>query len=173
MTDGPIAEFVNALRRLAPRLTVTIDAADDPDGETFLDLSEDGFTAEVSHRADSGFGIYVKPGLYGQRPDEVYKTAAKAAQRIVRLRNSFREDGELKYLTLLDMRLHAGRTQVEVASALGIKQPSVQRIERRGNVQIETLAKHIQAMGGRLEMSVVFDDMTARLELSALKTAKG
>ena len=87
----------------------------------------------------------------------------------MQLRDLFQKDGVVKHLTLQEMRLLTGLTQVEVAKALAIKQPSVQRIERRDNVQIETLARHVHAMGGRLEMSVVFEDMEARLELPALK----
>jgi hypothetical protein len=54
-----------------------------------------------------------------------------------------------------------------------IRQPSVQRVENRGNVEGATLARHVRALGGRLEMSVVFDDMEAPLELSALEDRRG
>ncbi|UPT92446.1 helix-turn-helix domain-containing protein (plasmid) [Bradyrhizobium barranii subsp. apii] len=146
-----------------------MDEAESEGGESFIDISDGDFRTEVSYRPNFGFGIYVTTGVFGQRPDEVFRNAAKAAKRIGQLRESFFRDGVLRHLTLVEMRVLTGLTQVDVANALDIKQPSVQRIERRGNVQIETLARHIHAMGGRLEMSVVFDDMEAKLELTALK----
>jgi hypothetical protein len=64
-------------------------------------------------------------------------------------------------------------TQEKAAEAQVIRQPSVQRVENRGNVEGATLARHVRALGGRLEMSVVFDDMEAPLELSALEDRRG
>ncbi|WP_051462971.1 helix-turn-helix domain-containing protein [Bradyrhizobium sp. URHA0013] len=171
MTSQLVEAFVSALRDLAPDAKIAVDEAESEGGESFIDISDGDFRTEVSYRPSFGFGIYVTPGVYGQRPDEVFRNADKAAKRIGQLRESFSRDGVLKHLTLVEMRVLSGLTQVDVANALDIKQPSVQRIERRGNVQIETLARHIHAMGGRLEMSVVFDDMEARLELSALKAS--
>jgi hypothetical protein len=101
----------------------------------------------------------------GQASD---RSAAKAAQRIVQLRDSYANVGSTTYLTLAEIRQLMDLTQESVAAAQAIKQPSVQRIEKRGNVEVMTLARHVRALGGRLEMSVVFDDMEARLELSAL-----
>ncbi|QDF41311.1 XRE family transcriptional regulator [Bradyrhizobium symbiodeficiens] len=170
MTAQSIEAFVKNLLELAPNAKINVDEAEADGGESFIDISEGDFRTEVSYRPNFGFGVYVTPRAFGQRPDEVFRTADKAAKRIWQLRESFLKDGVLKHLTLVEMRVLTGLTQVDVANALDIKQPSVQRIERRGNVQIETLARHIHAMGGRLEMSVVFDDMEARLELTALKS---
>ena len=169
MAEETVQTFIAALSELAPNARVTVDAAASPEGETFIDIADGEFFTTVSYRPAFGFGIYVTPSAFGQRPDEVFRSAQKAARRILQLRDTFEKDGVVKHLTLHEMRILAGFTQVEVATALDVKQPSVQRIERRGNVQIETLARHVSAMGGRLEMSVVFDDMEARLNLPELK----
>jgi hypothetical protein len=38
--------------------------------------------------------------------------------------------------------------------------------------QVETFSRHVRAMGGRLELSVVFDEMQARLDLPLSKEAE-
>jgi DNA-binding XRE family transcriptional regulator len=161
--------FLRALHEVAPGISSKIDAPSDPKGETFIDLVEGSFSTEVSYRPDVGFGIYVSDPTFGQRPDEIYRSAAKAAQRIKQLRVSYENGGLVTYLTLAEIRQLMDLTQEKVAATLAIKQPSVQRVEKRGNVEVMTLARHVRALGGRLELSVVFDDMEARLELSALE----
>ncbi|HEV2577922.1 MAG TPA: XRE family transcriptional regulator [Acidobacteriaceae bacterium] len=47
-------------------------------------------------------------------------------------------------------------TQVEIAERLGISQPSVAALEQRSDMMLSTLAKYIEALGGRLEISAVF-----------------
>lgn len=47
-------------------------------------------------------------------------------------------------------------TQVEIAKKLGISQPSVAALEQRTDMMLSTLAKYIEALGGRLEISAVF-----------------
>ena len=163
-----IDAFVRALREVAPSASTHIDSPSDPNGESFIDLTDGEFSTEISYRPETGFGIFVSDRQYGQRPDEIYRLAAKAAQRIVQLRDSYANVGSTTYLTLAEIRQLMDLTQESVAAAQAIKQPSVQRIEKRGNVEVMTLARHVRALGGRLEMSVVFDDMEARLELSAL-----
>jgi DNA-binding XRE family transcriptional regulator len=161
--------FLSALSEVAPGISAQVDAPSDPKGEAFIDLVDGNFNTEVSYRPDVGFGIYVSDPTFGQRPDEIYRSASKAAQRIVQLRESYENGGLIKHLTLAEIRQLMDLTQEKVAAALAIKQPSVQRIEKRGNVEVMTLARHVRALGGRLELSVVFDDMEARLELSALE----
>jgi len=41
---------------------------------------------------------------------------------------------------------------VELAASLGIKQPTLSRIESQGDMQISTLRRVIEALGGKLEI---------------------
>lgn len=144
---------------------VETDAPDDSNGETFLDITRNDFSTQISFRPHAGLGLFISDDAYGQRPDEVYRNAEKAANRVDQLFRQFEKSGSIGYLTLVDMRKLNNLSQVELAEALSIKQPSVNRIEKRENIKFETLAKHVAAMGGRLEMRVVFDEMEARLEI--------
>ncbi len=60
--------------------------------------------------------------------------------------------------TLKDLRQAVKRTQVELASSLGVGQDTVSRLEQRGDMRISTLKRYIEAMGGRLYLVARFPD---------------
>jgi hypothetical protein len=47
-----------------------------------------------------------------------------------------------------------GKTQEDVANALNIKQPSVSKIEKQTDLYLSTLRSHIEAVGGKLELTM-------------------
>jgi transcriptional regulator with XRE-family HTH domain len=59
---------------------------------------------------------------------------------------------------LADLREGRERTQVQLAEMLGVTQANVSRIERGDNLYLRTLADYVRALGGRLEINVVFED---------------
>src|SRR5277367_5610532 len=75
------------------------------------------------------------------------KTRAKAAIRTQEL---------LAELLLSEVRKLAGKSQQQVAHALGIKQPSLSKLERQSDMQISTLRKIVKALGGELEVLAKF-----------------
>ena len=52
------------------------------------------------------------------------------------------------------LRKLAERSQERIARSLGIKQPSVLKIERQTNLYLSTLRRFIEAAGGKLELRV-------------------
>ena len=54
----------------------------------------------------------------------------------------------------LEMRKLAERSQEQIARSLGIKQPSVLKIERQTDLYLSTLRRFIEAAGGKLELRV-------------------
>ncbi|MBA1143848.1 helix-turn-helix domain-containing protein [Mesorhizobium neociceri] len=52
------------------------------------------------------------------------------------------------------LRRIAGKAQADVAAALKIKQPSVSKIENRADMHISTLRSYVEAVGGKLELTV-------------------
>lgn len=52
------------------------------------------------------------------------------------------------------LRQLAERSQVEIAEALGVKQPSVHKIERQADLYLSTLRRYVEAAGGKLELRV-------------------
>ena len=55
---------------------------------------------------------------------------------------------------LKTLRLLAERTQEQIAQSLGIKQPSVHKIERQTDLYLSTLRRFVEAAGGTLELRV-------------------
>ena len=60
--------------------------------------------------------------------------------------------GEVEGLKAL--RQLAERSQVEMATKLNIKQPSVHKIERQTDLYLSTLRRYVEAAGGTLELRV-------------------
>jgi DNA-binding XRE family transcriptional regulator len=58
-------------------------------------------------------------------------------------------------IRLQQIREAAGLTQDQVAKRMGVTQASLSRLEHRPDVKISNIRKYIEAVGGRLEMSVV------------------
>ena len=57
-------------------------------------------------------------------------------------------------MLLAELRKDAGLTQASVADALGIKQPTLSRLEAQDDMQISTLRRLVKALGGELELVV-------------------
>ena len=88
-----VDEFIQALGRLSPDISVQVDASDDPDGETWIDIAAPGFSTSMSYRPAHGFGIYVSEAGYGEGPDEIYRVAETAARRVAQLCAHAADDG--------------------------------------------------------------------------------
>lgn len=59
--------------------------------------------------------------------------------------------------SLKDLREAIGLTQQELALRLGVGQASISKIEHRADVQISTLERYIDALGGELRLGASFD----------------
>ncbi len=69
---------------------------------------------------------------------------------------------------LAELRQLRQVTQVELARQLGISQPGLSAIEKRGDVQLSTLRDFVRGLGGHLELTAVFDgDFRVPLVLDA------
>lgn len=62
-------------------------------------------------------------------------------------------------LRLAQLRQTAEMSQHDIAAALGITQPSVANLEKRGHeVKISSLKRYIEALGGKLSLDVELSD---------------
>ena len=55
-------------------------------------------------------------------------------------------------MLLAEIRKQTGLTQEELAESLGIKQPSLSKLESQTDMQVSTLQRLIEALGGSLEL---------------------
>lgn len=69
-------------------------------------------------------------------------------------------------LALAELRQHRGMTQVQLAERLQVRQGSVSEMERRPDVYLSSLRDYVEALGGQLEMSAVFDGERIPIELA-------
>lgn len=58
-------------------------------------------------------------------------------------------------LRLQQAREAAGLTQEQVAERMGVTQATLSRLEHRPDVKLSNIRRYIEAIGGRLEVSVV------------------
>lgn len=52
------------------------------------------------------------------------------------------------------LRQLAERSQEQIAETLGVKQPSVHKIERQTDLYLSTLRRFVEAAGGKLELRI-------------------
>ena len=55
-------------------------------------------------------------------------------------------------MLLAEIRKQTGWTQADLAESLGIKQPTLSKLESQSDMQISTLQRVIEALGGSLEL---------------------
>lgn len=82
------------------------------------------------------------------------KTRRRAARRT---RELFAE------LQLSEVRKLAGKSQRELAGVLGIRQPSLSKLEHQSDMQISTLRRLVAALGGQLEIVAKFPRRSIKL----------
>jgi transcriptional regulator with XRE-family HTH domain len=83
------------------------------------------------------------------------KTQSRATRRTQEL---------LAELLLSEVRQLTGKSQQQVAQALGIKQPSLSKLEKQSDMQISTLRKIVTALGGELEVLAKFPKGTVKID---------
>jgi hypothetical protein len=61
-------------------------------------------------------------------------------------------------------------TQVALAKQLNMAQPSVSRLERQTDLYLSTPRRYVEALGGRLQIRAVFDDLDCEVGFDDLET---
>ena len=70
--------------------------------------------------------------------------------------------------TLTALRKARELTQVQIAETLGIGQGDVSKLEQRQNLMLQTLARYIEATGGRLRIVAEYGEDRVEIELNEL-----
>ena len=64
----------------------------------------------------------------------------------------------MELTTLKDLRVAAQQTQVQMAAALGVRQDTISRLEKRSDMLLSTMRQYVESMGGQLELVAKFPD---------------
>ncbi|MDF1730860.1 MAG: XRE family transcriptional regulator [Minwuia sp.] len=165
MTEqADIQMFGECLRIAIPDVTIAVDRPDDPDGESWIDIGCGDFATSISYQPRYGFGVHIAAVGYGERPDEIYRTPVTAAKRLAQICLEGRNGRRIRHMTLADLRKMHDTTQAALAQAMHIKQPAVAKKEKSSDQMLGTLAAYVEALGGRIETRVIFDDLEAVLQ---------
>lgn len=78
-----------------------------------------------------------------------------------------------KRATLTEVRRAVGLTQKQLADRLGMDQGDVSKLERRQNLHLTTLARFVEATGGRLRISAVYGDTEVDLNVGDVTPTDG
>ena len=93
------------------------------------------------------------------------QSARVASDRVVLIAHQI---ADRRVQTLTALRKARELTQVQVAETLGIGQGDVSKLEQRQNLMLQTLARYIEATGGRLRVVAEYGDDRVEIELSEL-----
>jgi transcriptional regulator with XRE-family HTH domain len=69
----------------------------------------------------------------------------------------------LAELPMAELRQLAGMSQRELAKVLGIKQPSLSKLENQTDIQVSTLQRTVEAIGGKLDVVARFPKGTVKI----------
>lgn len=128
-----------------------------------VDLSEKHFTVEWS--ASVGFGFSSgSDENFGEGVDETLPTLDDAKRRVDQLLTSDEQTTPPLPVLLSRLRERFGVTQQGLASRLGVRQSTVSGIERRQDIQLSTLHRVIEALGGKLEIIAAFEGVRYRVD---------
>jgi DNA-binding XRE family transcriptional regulator len=97
-----------------------------------------------------------RKSVLGRSYDEIFATFSPEDQARIKARSA-----ELMRQVegLQQLRKIAEKSQKQVADKLGIKQPSVVKMEKQADLYISTLRKYVAAAGGKLTLMVDFPEV--------------
>ena len=96
--------------------------------------------------------------------------AQMAPERVARAEMKAKEI--MADMLLAQIRKQMGLTQKQLANALNIKQPTLSKIESQQDMQIGTLGRIIEALGGELELIAHLPGGDVRLSQFRQKTER-
>lgn len=154
-----VEDFVRLLRKRIPKLTCEVDAPARPNGDWFIDLKLGDRSFVIEFRPDLGFGLSSTPseGL-GEGPDEFFEDEGDVVERLAELLHTKTRTEPQRVRLLQELRERRELSQVVLAGKLGVRQPTLSKMERREDVNLSTLRRYVQALGGELHVTARFPD---------------
>lgn len=155
-----------------PGVKAKLDVPTNPRAGGFLDLSLNGRGVVVEWTPCSFFGISsdAPDPIPFEAPDEVYHDIPSATKRLAELLLEGQQTQSRSELLLQNLRTRIGMSQVELANALRISQPTLSKIERRPDMLLSTIIKVVKGLGGMLEITANFP--TGRVQIALINPSK-
>ncbi|WP_153558151.1 helix-turn-helix domain-containing protein [Roseimaritima sediminicola] len=89
--------------------------------------------------------------MAGHKPWSTLQSKMSAERQRANAEAAERMEAEM---VLAELRKYSGMTQKQLADILGVSQPTLSSQEHQDDMEISTLSRLIQAMGGQLELIV-------------------
>jgi DNA-binding XRE family transcriptional regulator len=154
-----IEEFVRLLHKRIPKLTSEVDAPSRPTGDWFINVRLGDRSFVVEFRPDLGFGLSSTPSEeLGEGPDEFFEDEVQVLERLIELLQTKARTEPQRVRLLQELRERRVLSQVVLAGKLGVRQPTLSKMERREDVNLSTLRRYVQALGGELHITARFPD---------------
>ena len=143
-----IKNLVRLLRKGVPRAEVAVDAPSRASASWFVDVRSGKQAFAIEFRPALGFGLSSAPsdGL-GEGPDEFLESEDVVVERIRTLLRSNARTLPQRVRLLQELRKKRHVSQMDLAGKLGVRQPTVSKLERREDVSLSTLRRYIRALG--------------------------
>jgi DNA-binding transcriptional regulator YiaG len=151
-----------------PKAQFTLEKPIHPEGFWSLDVRlAGGYHLAIDWQETSGFGLTsdAEHG-YGEPADEHYQEFTDALIRSLKLINNRAETVPPYAVRIKELRQKLRLSQEEVAGRMGVNQAAVSKLEGRDDSRVATLQNYAKALGGRLVIKVVFDDLEEEIQLA-------
>ena len=168
-----IESLVRLIRKQVPGIVVSVDEPSRSSGAWFVDLKKGKQSLTVEYRPKLGFGLSSTPSEgFGEGPDEFQQDATLLVERVAGLFHTRTRTEPERVRVLRELREKRGNvSQVDIAGLLGIRQPTVSKMERREDLNLSTLRRYVEALGGELHVSARFEDGSVEIGLTESKAA--
>jgi transcriptional regulator with XRE-family HTH domain len=159
MTMNPIEELLSHVQVTCPDSVANISPPLHADGVWTLDVDFGERSLTIDWSPKSGFGISdVSDESYGERHDETFTSLEKLKKRLLELLTTDARTTPPFGVLLSRLRENAGLTQQQLAAKLGVRQATLSGMEHRRDIQLSTLQRAVDVLGGHLEIYVVLTD---------------
>lgn len=144
---------------------VSVDQPKESDGIWWLDVSAYGQSFCIAWKAAHGFGLSSpEPHAFGEGHDESYENPRDLLERLDELVAADRRTVPPRAVVLSRLREFASLTQAQLADRLNVQQAAISKLERRSDMHVSSLARLVEAMGGRLQILAEFDGDAFEIE---------
>jgi transcriptional regulator with XRE-family HTH domain len=154
-----IQQLQEYILRRHPDAVIDIDTPVRDTGVWSLDIDLGDKHLVVEWSSATGFGISNKSfETFGETADEHIHSLSDAQKRLEELLTTDARTTPPLPVLLSRLRERYGLTQRDVAEKLGVRQATISGIERREDIQLSTLRRFVEALGGSLEICGLFPD---------------
>jgi DNA-binding XRE family transcriptional regulator len=156
-------ERVDKLRRLLQKrirkLLIEVDPPSRPKGDWFIDAKLGNHSFVIEFRPTLGFGLSSTPSEgFGEGPDEFFDDENAVVERIAALFRAKARTEPQRVRLLQELRERQRISQIMLANKLGVRQPTLSKLERREDMNLSTLRRYVRALGGELHITARFAD---------------